>query len=373
MKFPKASELISDRKRILITGGAGFIGSTLVRRLLIESNAIIFNLDKMSYCSDLTSTNNILETICKSHKRYYLIKSDISDLSKVEEAFKIADPDLIFHLAAESHVDRSIDNPSTFLKSNIIGTYNLLQVALRHYREITDKRKKLFRFLQISTDEVFGSLGQKGSFTEKSRYEPNSPYSASKAASDHLANAWHKTYGLPVLVTNCSNNYGPWQFPEKLIPVVILKAIAGKPIPIYGNGKNIRDWLHVEDHIDALLLTLAKGEIGKTYCIGGSNERTNLEVVTSICNTMDEKLRNNFSYSELINMVQDRPGHDLRYSIDASLIRSELAWFPRNEFHNGLSSTIDWYLDNLEWCKNVLTNASYNSQRLGLMNSYSSN
>jgi len=334
-----------NKNRVLITGGAGFIGSAVIRKLLKHSDCIVFNLDKISYASDLESINEYLNTKDQeSCLRHNLMKVDLCNFSDLESAVKHANPDFVFHLAAESHVDRSIEGPEAFINSNILGTFNLLESIRKHYENLDSSRKKLFRFLHISTDEVFGSLGSYGTFNELSSYDPRSPYSASKAASDHLVNAWHHTYELPTLITNCSNNYGPWQNIEKLIPKIIYNALHDFEIPIYGNGENVRDWLFVEDHVDGLIKVLNHGEIGSKYCIGGNEERTNNEIVNTICQILDELIPKEKSYSDLITYVEDRSGHDKRYAINASKIKSELEWLPKYSFKEGLEITISWYL-----------------------------
>ena len=343
--------------RILVTGGAGFIGGALVRRLLRETDAMVFNLDKLGYASDLSSIGE--------HPRHQLLKVDLVNAEATAAAVQQADPDLVFHLAAESHVDRSISGPGAFIESNVQGTFNLLQAARNHWEQLPGERKQQFRFQHISTDEVFGSLGATGRFSETTPYDPRSPYSASKAASDHLVRAWHHTYGMPVVLTNCSNNYGPWQFPEKLIPVVILKAVAGESIPLYGDGQNVRDWLFVEDHVDALLLVAQKGQIGESYCVGGFGERSNKEVVLEICNLLDQYRPSDAPYFALVTPVGDRPGHDRRYAIDSSRISSDLGWQPKHSFANGIAATLKWYLDNLAWCDRVCKQAGYFGNRLG--------
>ncbi len=361
------SHLGESPRRILITGGAGFIGGALVRRLLRYSNSIVFNLDKCSYASDLTGIKEVLADLgSEADKRYQLLRVDLVDAEATKECVRKADPDLVMHLAAESHVDRSIDAPNVFLESNVIGSFNLLQAVRLHWEALSKDRKASFRFHHISTDEVFGSLGNAGRFNESSPYDPRSPYSATKAASDHLVSAWHHTYGLPVVLTNCSNNYGPWQFPEKLIPVVILKAVEGELIPLYGDGANVRDWLHVEDHVDALILAATKGELGSTYCIGGFGERTNKQVVESICRFLDERLSLKNSCFSLITKVPDRPGHDKRYAIDPKRIITELGWKPCFEFEAGLAKTVDWYLANIDWCTYIRNKANYFGERIGL-------
>ena len=356
--MPEADDLLKGQKRILVTGGAGFIGGAVVRRLLRETDATVFNLDKLGYASDLSSIEEVLTELGDAHRpRHQQLKTDLRDPEALKAAVEKADPDLVMHLAAESHVDRSITGPGVFLESNITGTYHLLQAVLRHYEQLNAGRQKRFRLHHISTDEVFGSLGAQGRFSETTPYDPRSPYSASKAASDHLVLAWHHTYGLPVVLTNCSNNYGPWQFPEKLIPVVILKAAKGEPIPLYGDGMNIRDWLHVEDHVDALLLAACRGQSGRNYCVGGYGERTNTEVVETICKLLDEFLPTGKPHRRLITPVRDRPGHDRRYAIDASRIESALGWQPRYRFEEGLEETVRWFLEHQGWCQQVRSRA----------------
>ncbi len=350
--------------RVLVTGGAGFIGGAVVRRLLAESGSIVFNLDKLGYASDLTG---IQEQLAGTDlERHLLQQVNLVDAETTVAAVQQADPDLVLHLAAESHVDRSIDGPGEFLASNVSGTFNLLQAVRRHWEALPAERQEQFRFHHISTDEVFGSLGESGRFSETTPYDPRSPYSASKAASDHLVSAWHHTYGLPVVLTNCSNNYGPWQFPEKLIPVVILKALAGEPIPLYGDGSNVRDWLYVEDHVDALLLAATCGEIGRSYCVGGYGERTNKQVVEMICTLMDKLRPEGSPHARLIKLVADRPGHDRRYAIDSTRISTELGWKPRHDFSKGLEATVSWYIDHLDWCMRVRERSGYGGERIGL-------
>jgi len=331
--------------RVLVTGGAGFIGGALVRRLLAETDAQVFNLDKFGYASDLTSIGE--------HPRHHFLKVDLANAEATSQAVRQADPDLVMHLAAESHVDRSIDGPGAFVESNVKGTFNLLQAVRAHWDQLPHERQQTFRFHHISTDEVFGSLGPTGRFSETTPYDPRSPYSASKAASDHLVRAWHHTYGLPVVLTNCSNNYGPWQFPEKLIPVVILKAVAGEPIPLYGDGANVRDWLFVDDHVDALLLAVTRGCLGQSYCVGGHGERSNKQVAEAICALLDQRRPDVAPHARLITHVKDRPGHDRRYAIDPTCISTELGWQPRHNFDEGLTATVDWFLSNLNWCYKV--------------------
>tara|TARA_B100000886_G_scaffold93274_1_gene61652 strand:- start:7435 stop:8532 length:1098 start_codon:yes stop_codon:yes gene_type:complete len=361
--------LFEKDKKVLVTGGAGFIGSALVRKLLINNNCQIFNLDKLGYSSDHSSIESILSKAKSSDRdRYKLIKLNLINQKDLKEAIFSIKPDVIFHLAAETHVDRSIDFPKDFINSNIIGTFNLLMAVKEFLENIPIKKRNSFKFHHISTDEVFGSLGHEGYFTELSRYQPRSPYSASKAASDHLVSAWHHTYGLPTIITNCSNNYGPWQFPEKLLPVVINKALSKQTIPMYGNGLNRRDWLYVEDHIEAILLASSKGKIGDTFCIGGGEEKTNKEVIFQTCEFLEKYLDLDYSCTNLIRNVEDRPGHDFRYSIDSSYAKKELGWFPRHTFKEGLYKTIEWYVKNQDWTKKVLKNANYNISRMGLIN-----
>ena len=325
-----------------MTGGYGFIGSALVRLLSQSKKNYILNIDKLTYAANLDS----LKTLSNSH-RYEHIKADISNYDEIEGILNDFKPDKVFHLAAETHVDRSINQPFDFIQSNIIGTYNMLEIS----RSFLTKHKKnhKFRFIHVSTDEVFGSLGKDGLFTESSPYDPSSPYSASKAASDHLARSWHRTFGLPIIITNCSNNYGPFQYPEKLIPLMISNAIQHKALPIYGDGKNIRDWLYVDDHAEALALISEKGEIGQTYNIGGNSEKNNISLVKIICEILDEvsPSKEIESYKELIKFVDDRPGHDMRYAMDISKIKSDLGWAPKETFKTGIKKTVKWYLENL--------------------------
>jgi dTDP-glucose 4,6-dehydratase len=331
---------------VIVTGGAGFIGSALIRYLIDKTTHKILNIDKLTYAGDLDSLKSI-----SSNKRYYFKRIDIVDRDKIKEIFSSFQPDIIFHLAAESHVDRSISGPLEFINTNIVGTGILLDVAYEYWSNSNDLKRSSFRFQHISTDEVFGSLGEKDFFTEESPYDPSSPYSASKAASDHLVRAWNRTYGLPVIITNCSNNYGPYQFPEKLIPLMIINAIKGNSLPIYGDGLQVRDWLHVEDHVDALYKIATCGKTGETYNIGGNNEKTNLEVVELICDLVDRNLdfpSKGKSSRELISFVADRLGHDVRYAIDASKLKSQLNWEPSKTFEDGLAQTVNWYLENLE-------------------------
>ncbi len=353
-------DIKKDNLRILVTGGAGFIGGCLVRRLLNISNAIIFNLDKLSYASDLSW----IKTTCNI-ENHTLIKADLNNYDETLSAVNKANPDIIFHLAAESHVDRSIENARPFIESNILGTFNILESARLHWDKLELDRKERFRFLHVSTDEVFGSLGEEGKFSEGSPYDPRSPYSASKAASDHICNAWFHTFDFPVIKTNCSNNFGPFQFPEKLIPLIIIKALNNLPIPIYGNGKNIRDWLFVEDHVDALIAVVTRGKVGRTYCIGGNNEKTNLEIAKSICNLFDIKFPQKQPHRNLIGFVKDRPGHDKRYAINSTLINKEIGWEAKHDFEKALSKTLEWYLVNQEWYKNIQQKSGYQGERIG--------
>ena len=347
--------------RILVTGGAGFIGSNLVRHILTTTDHEVLNVDKLTYAGNRHSLDDLA-----SNPRYKFAQVDICDSFAIGRYFAEFQPDWVMHLAAESHVDRSIDGPGAFIHTNIVGTFTLLQAARGYYEKLTGGAKDAFRFLHVSTDEVYGSLGESGYFLEDTPYDPHSPYSASKAASDHLARAWADTYKLPVLVTNCSNNYGPYQFPEKLIPVVILKALRGDPIPVYGKGENIRDWLYVGDHADALLTVVSTGRAGETYNIGGNNERRNIDLVRMLCSLLDElKPRaDGKSYADQITFVTDRPGHDLRYAIDASKIKRELNWTPKQDHTSGFRKTVQWYLDNQPWWQAIL-DGSYKLERLG--------
>jgi dTDP-glucose 4,6-dehydratase len=348
--------------KILLTGGAGFIGSAVVRQLIRETENEVVNVDKLTYAGNLAS---LAET--RHDPRHHFERVDIRDASEVARVFEQHRPDAVMHLAAESHVDRSIDGPGEFITTNIVGTFTLLHAARAYWSKLEGAARERFRFHHISTDEVYGSLGAEGYFTEETPYDPRSPYSASKASSDHLVRAWHHTYGLPTLVTNCSNNYGPYHFPEKLIPLVILNAKAGKPLPIYGKGDNVRDWLFVDDHARALRLVLEKGVPGETYNIGGHNERTNLEVVKDICLLLDELRPDSphAPHANLITFVADRPGHDARYAIDAGKIGRELGWRPIETFETGLRRTVAWYLENEGWCRDVQS-GGYRQERLGL-------
>ena len=345
-------------KTYLVTGGAGFIGSALVGYLLKTTDAQVITLDKLTYAGNLAS----LEAV-QADPRHTFIQGDICDSEALSNVFRL-EPDAVFHLAAETHVDRSIDGPAHFVQTNIVGTYTLLESCLSYWRTLSEPKRKAFRFVHVSTDEVYGTLGKEGLFSEVTPYDPRSPYSASKAASDHLARAWFETYGLPVLVTNCSNNYGPYQFPEKLIPVVIQKALAGEPIPIYGSGESVRDWLYVDDHVRGLLRVLEAGVVGETYNIGGHNEVKTLEIAKLICTILDELRPNPQPYEDLISFVADRPGHDMRYAIDASKMKNELDWLPEETFETGIRKTVAWYLNNQAWCKAVM-DGSYRLERLG--------
>ncbi|MFW1945800.1 dTDP-glucose 4,6-dehydratase [Acinetobacter guillouiae] len=349
--------------KILITGGAGFIGSAVVRNIILNTQNEVLNIDKLTYAGNLESLVEV-----DQNPRYQFKQIDICNANALTEAFQTFKPNLVMHLAAESHVDRSIDGPAEFITTNIVGTYTLLEVARKYWAALDEKSRENFKFHHISTDEVYGDLeGTTNLFTETTSYAPSSPYSASKASSDHLVRAWQRTYGLPTIVTNCSNNYGPYHFPEKLIPLVILNALDGKPLPIYGQGNQIRDWLYVEDHARALLKVVTEGVVGETYNIGGHNEKQNIEVVKTICNILDElkPQANNQPYETLITFVKDRPGHDLRYAIDATKIAQELDWKPIETFETGIQKTVEWYLNNLDWCRRV-QDGSYQRERLGV-------
>ncbi|WP_156640323.1 dTDP-glucose 4,6-dehydratase [Bosea sp. PAMC 26642] len=346
--------------KFLVTGGAGFIGSAVVRKLIGETAHSVCVVDKLTYAGNLASL-----ALVSGSNRFRFEQADICDAAAMQALFADFAPDVVMHLAAESHVDRSIDGPDDFIQTNIVGTFALLQEALRYWRGLAEDRKVAFRFHHISTDEVFGSLGDEGLFREDTAYQPNSPYSASKAASDHLVRAWHHTYGLPTVMTNCSNNYGPYHFPEKLIPLMIINALEGKPLPVYGSGQNVRDWLFVDDHADALLLVAQKGVLGETYNIGGHNEMANIEVVRAICAILDELRPDPAGPRErLIAYVTDRPGHDARYAIDAGKIGRELGWTPKETFEKGLRRTVAWYLDNPSWWGDIRSGV-YRGERLG--------
>ena len=349
--------------RILVTGGAGFIGSAVIRHIIENTHHHVLNVDKLTYAGNLESLRSI-----EKSERYKFSQTDICDQVVLERIFHEFQPDSVMHLAAESHVDRSIDGPAAFIQTNIVGTYSLLEAARKYWLSLTLDAKEAFRFHHISTDEVYGDLeGTTDLFTETTPYTPSSPYSASKASSDHLVRAWQRTYGLPTIVTNCSNNYGPYHFPEKLIPLVILNALDAKPLPIYGKGDQIRDWLFVEDHARALYQVVTEGVVGETYNIGGHNEKQNIEVVKTICKILDELKPQSTGqkYETLITFVKDRPGHDLRYAIDAAKIEKELSWTPQETFETGIRKTVEWYLNNLDWCRRV-QDGSYQRERLGV-------
>ncbi|HAS6930196.1 dTDP-glucose 4,6-dehydratase [Vibrio parahaemolyticus] len=350
--------------KILVTGGAGFIGSAVVRHIIRDTQDSVVNLDKLTYAGNLESLVDVADS-----GRYYFEQVDICDRTELDRVFSEHQPDMVMHLAAESHVDRSIDGPAAFIETNVMGTYHLLEAARQYWSSLEEANKSAFRFHHISTDEVYGDLeGTDDLFTETTSYAPSSPYSASKASSDHLVRAWQRTYGLPTLITNCSNNYGPYHFPEKLIPLMILNALDGKPLPVYGDGMQIRDWLFVEDHARALYKVVNEGEVGETYNIGGHNEKANIEVVKTICALLEElrpdKPAGVESYESLITYVKDRPGHDVRYAIDATKIAQELNWTPEETFESGIRKTVEWYLNNPQWWQRVL-DGSYSLERLG--------
>jgi len=348
--------------RILITGGAGFIGSALIRTIVRNTSYDVLNVDKLTYAGDLSTVAEV-----STSPKYKHIKVDICDRNLIDQAFASFNPDAIVHLAAESHVDRSVDSPGTFVKTNVDGTYVMLEAARSYWSSLSPERRASFRFLHVSTDEVFGSLGEEGQFMETTAYAPSSPYSASKAAADHLVRAWLKTYGLPTIVTNCSNNYGPYQFPEKLIPLMILKSINEESLPVYGSGENVRDWLHVEDHVAGLLAALRHGRPGESYNFGGDAERRNIDVVNTLCDLLDNRVprKDKKSYRQLITHVTDRPGHDLRYAVCSDKAQKELGWQQQFGFKDGLAQTLDWYLENLDWCQRI-HNDRYSGQRLGM-------
>jgi dTDP-glucose 4,6-dehydratase len=354
-------------RKILVTGGAGFIGSAVIRHIIQNTNNCVCNVDKLTYAGNLENLHEV-----DNVDRYSFEHVDICNRSELKRVFAQYQPDTIMHLAAESHVDRSIDDPSAFIETNIIGTFTLLEVARTYWQGLNDAPKQMFRFHHISTDEVYGDLPHpdevdntsKYLFTETTAYTPSSPYSASKASSDHLVRAWIRTYGFPAMVTNCSNNYGPYHFPEKLVPIIILNALDGKPLPVYGKGNQIRDWLYVDDHAQALYKVATKGKPGETYNIGGHNEKQNIEVIETICDILQELVPNSISYRSLITYVQDRPGHDRRYAIDASKIQRELGWQPKETFESGIRKTVNWYLENMEWCRRV-QDGTYQSKHPG--------
>jgi dTDP-glucose 4,6-dehydratase len=347
--------------RFVVTGGAGFIGSAVCRHLLRTPGNAVVNVDKLTYAGNLASLLSVSQDI-----RYALVRADICDRAAMDAVFREHAPDAVIHLAAESHVDRSITGAAAFIETNVLGTFTLLEAARAYWSALPPDRKGKFRFLHVSTDEVYGSLGANGLFTETTAYDPSSPYSASKAASDHLAMAWHRTYGLPTLISNCSNNYGPYHFPEKLIPLTILNALEGKPLPVYGTGSNVRDWLYVDDHARALELIVRQGRPGETYNVGGANERTNVDVVRTICSVLDRLLPAGAPHARLITFVADRPGHDFRYAIDASKLRTELGWHAEHTFDTGIARTVAWYLDNAWWWR-PLRERVYAGHRLGLV------
>lgn len=353
-------------KRILVTGGAGFIGANYIHHLFEDPgfDGMVYNVDKLTYAGNTDSLKDIVD---KFSGRYFFKHADICDSDTIAEIFSSFRPDTVVNFAAESHVDRSIDGPMEFVNTNVLGTAVMLDVALRHYKKLEPAEQAKFRFHHVSTDEVFGSLGDEGKFTEETPYDPSSPYSASKASSDHMVRAWHRTFGLPVLISNCSNNYGGYQFPEKLIPLMILNCLEHKPLPVYGKGLNVRDWLYVRDHCDAINTIIRKGRLGETYNVGGNNEMTNIEIVNTICSLLDEMTPSDKlgSYKELITYVQDRPGHDLRYAIDASKIQNELGWSPRETFATGIRKTVAWYLEHRNWWQDIQSK-KYQQQRLGL-------
>ncbi len=346
--------------KVIVTGGAGFIGSAVVRLLIGETDAEVVNLDKLTYAGNLASVAPVADS-----PRYRFVRADICDRGTMRDLFAAEQPDVVMHLAAESHVDRSIDGPAAFIDTNIVGTYTLLETARTYWAALPAARQDAFRFHHISTDEVYGSLGPKGLFTETTPYAPNSPYAASKAAADHLVRAWHHTYDLPVVTTNCSNNYGPYHFPEKLIPLMILNGLDGKHLPVYGTGENVRDWLYVEDHARALWTVVTKGQVGETYNVGGNAERRNIDVVRLICDLLDEFVPGDRSRRELITFVADRPGHDARYAMDIGKITSEFGWRPGETFESGLRKTLVWYLENRSWWEDIRS-GRYAGERLGL-------
>lgn len=356
--------MVEKKKRILVTGGAGFIGSHFIRLHLMETSDVILNIDVLTYASSLESLSSVA-----THPCYTFLQGNICDNQTVAKALQDFQPDAVIHFAAESHVDRSIDQPSPFIETNIVGSHNLLVCTLDYWKHLSSDAKRNFRYLHISTDEVYGSLGEKGAFSEASPYAPSSPYSASKAASDHLARAYYATYNLPVIVTNCSNNYGPYQFPEKLIPLMLFRALSEQPLPLYGDGKHVRDWLYVEDHCRALSVVLNQGIPGETYNIGGNCEKRNIEVVNTICQYLDKisPRKNKESYAKLITFVADRPGHDRRYAIDMTKIKKELGWEPKESFEVGLEKTVEWYIHHKDWVAQIIEKG-YAGERLGTWN-----
>lgn len=350
-----------EPRKILVTGGAGFIGSAVIRHLIANTDTEVVNLDKLTYAANLTSLNQV-----SNNPRYKFEQADICDTAEVNRIFAEHKPDAVMHLAAESHVDRSIDGPSAFIQTNVVGTYTLLDAARAYFDGLDDAGKATFRFHHISTDEVFGSLGDDGMFTEETAYDPRSPYSASKASSDHLVRAWGETYGLPIVLSNCSNNYGPYHFPEKLVPLMIIKGLAGEDLPVYGTGENVRDWLYVDDHARALWTVCSRGVVGESYNIGGHNEVRNIDVVNELCKLLDELAPHSDgqSHSEQITYVTDRPGHDFRYAIDAAKIERDLGWKPEETFETGLRKTVEWYLDRRDWWEPIMA-GKYSGERLG--------
>jgi dTDP-glucose 4,6-dehydratase len=347
--------------KILVTGGCGFIGSNLIRHLLLQTEHSVVNLDKLTYAANPQSLADLADS-----PRYHFVHADLADGQRLDPIFQQHLPDAVMHLAAESHVDRSIDGPAAFIQSNIVGTFQLLEACLRYYRASSETTRQRFRLLHVSTDEVYGSLGVEGRFSETTPYDPHSPYAASKASSDHLVRAWHATYHLPVIVTNGSNNYGAYQFPEKLIPLIVIRALRDQSLPVYGRGENVRDWLYVEDHVRALMMVLERGAVGETYHIGGNNEQRNIDVVRTICEILDalKPRRSGSSYAELITFVEDRPGHDLRYAVDSGKIQSQLGWCPQHDWLPCLRRTVQWYLDHESWWRKIL-DGTYLLQRLG--------
>jgi dTDP-glucose 4,6-dehydratase len=352
----------SSSLRVFVTGGAGFIGSALVRHLIANTGHHVLNVDALTYAGNLSSVAR-----AQGSERYRFEKADICNQEQMSALIAEFQPDIVTHLAAESHVDRSIDGPAAFIQTNVVGTFSMLSASLRHWQSMPAERREHFRFHHISTDEVFGSLGMEGYFTETTAYDPRSPYSASKAGADHLVKAWGHTYGLPVMITNCSNNYGPYHFPEKLIPLMIIKCLNGEPLPVYGKGDNVRDWLYVDDHVRALQAVFERGRAGENYMVGGRSERTNLEVVHTICDTLDaiRPRDDGQAYRQQIKYVDDRPGHDFRYAIDISKIENELNWKPLESYETGIRKTVEWYIDNRDWWQTIISD-DYNGQRLGL-------
>jgi len=364
-----SKNLFNRINTILVTGGLGFIGSYYIKNILEKTNIKIINIDKDGYASNKEFINETIEKI-SLHKsnRYIHLATDLIDFEKINKIISESKPDMIVHFAAESHVDRSIDSPRIFLENNILGTFNLLEATRIFYGNLSNEDKTHFKFHHISTDEVYGSLGKNGTFNENTPYKPRSPYSATKASSDHLVNSWFHTYGIPIIISNCSNNFGPWQFPEKFIPVVILKALKKESIPIYGKGSNVRDWLFVEDHINALLKIESFGKIGEGYCIGGESEISNYKLVLKIFDIINQIKGENYDYSSLIEFVSDRPGHDFRYAIDSSKVKREIGWKLEYSLENGLIKTINWYINNIDWCNKIMKKSGYQGERIGKLN-----